>query len=415
MLAEQQLDSAEGQGDQETCAERASGSKQACGAAGSQDLSPAGPLTPEPQSVLGSNNSSSSTDKPAAVGGGAAADAHAAEAAVLTPVAAGAFAGKGGPHAHPLPAVSLLSCDSSIGQGDSTAAAAAAAAAVSGSVAASNSNSDSSSEPKQQPAPFPFSPTNSLRPAVLEGAAVPFPPTPAESAAGEASAAPAQQQQQPPAVRPVRRSSSGAADFTGCDQQQPLSPTSSGGAPCSPREEIQEQAAEVQRRWSMGAHSDMVPDPESFKLLQQQPYRPPVFTRLSSGRGGCRITAAAAAAAELAARKQQLQQQQQRAEGVVSDEGAGSIRRHHSLDMRRSAEADGGAAGWSSAGALPPLPEAGLRVADAAGAAGVVAPAGLQQQQQQEQHSGEMPVLGGGVVRQRSLDWGHRLCKTDSL
>jgi hypothetical protein len=58
-----------------------------------------------------------------------------------------------------------------------------------------------------------------------------------------------------------------------------------------------------------------------------------------------------------------------------------------------------------------------LHAAADAVAGAVAAPASQQQQQQQQQEMllGEMPVLGGGVVRQRSLDWGHRLCKTDSM
>jgi hypothetical protein len=174
-----------------------------------------------------------------------------------------------------------------------------------------------------------------------------------------------------------------------------------------------------------------------------------VFTRLSSGRGGCRITAAAAAAA---AREQHAAQQAQRrqvqmaaaagggGDGGSGSSNSGSLRRYHSLDMQRtgqvqeqsfgmptaaapSTEALSAAAAAAAAAAavdlhsigtsapLPPLPAGGAREH------GHVSHHEQQQQQQQQlstQLSAELLQLDG-VVRQRSLDWGHKLCKIDSM
>jgi hypothetical protein len=193
-------------------------------------------------------------------------------------------------------------------------------------------------------------------------------------------------------------------------------------AVCLCREAMEGQAAEVQRRWSLGHHDDMIPHPQSFQMLQSQPYRPPVFTRLSSGRGGCRITAAAAAAA---AREQHAAAA---AAGAAAQQG--ELRRYHSLDLRREGQGEAGqqqqeqgAEGWAGAGAGAKL---GSEIAPAGAAAGwgeveghsaSLPPLpttssrdyGLHEQQQQ------LMQIGGGVVKQRSLDWGHKLCKTDSM
>jgi hypothetical protein len=194
----------------------------------------------------------------------------------------------------------------------------------------------------------------------------------------------------------------------------------------SVREAMEGQAAEIQRQWSLGHHDNMIPHPRSFQMLQSQPYRPPVFTRLSSGRGGCRITAAAAAAAE--------REQHAAAAAAAAAAQQSELRRYHSLDLRREGQGEGGqqqqqqqqdeqeAGGWAGAGVGA---KSGSETAPAGAAAGWV---------KGEVHSASLPPLpttsskdygmheqqqlmqiNGGVVKQRSLDWGHKLCKTDLM
>jgi len=272
-----------------------------------------------------------------------------------------------------------------------------------------------------QPAAFPLSPLSSHTIAIA-----------ADGAAAADDDAPTS----PTAVTPVpyqlllrRRSSSGFGEGSGVVSVGSLSPSCS--TPHSPViQDMECQAAEVHRRWSNGQHNEMIPEAKTLKMLQQQPYRPPVFTRLSSGRGGCRITAAAAAAA---AREQHAARQQQARAARSAGEGSGdAIRRYRSLDIcpmgqllsgENEAQDDSpagamAAAGVSEAGAaaagaevnntpsaaLPPLPGAGSRDLSqhVLSAQGSEAEDDLQQ------------LLRAGVVKHRSLDWGHKLCNADT-
>lgn len=254
-----------------------------------------------------------------------------------------------------------------------------------------------------------------------------------------------------------RMSSSGAGDFSG--PLTPLSAAAGGYAlsptvPTSPREEIEGQAAEVQRRWSLGIHRDMLPEPGRQLLVQQQPYRPPVFNRLSSGRGGCRITAAAAAASareqHAARRRQQLQQLQDAGGGGSTDgvqQGSVGIRRYHSLDITRvggqqqhhsssigaaaspCAAAAAATGGLSTPSAQQLLPLAATHARDLSNQDVPHMHGQQQYRQQYRQQQSPSAVAAAdditgydvyqqlrGVVKHRSLDldWGHKLAQQDS-
>jgi hypothetical protein len=58
--------------------------------------------------------------------------------------------------------------------------------------------------------------------------------------------------------------------------------------------ELDGQVSKLQRRWSSTDNEAFLEELQAAQL-RKAPFRPPVFSRLASGKGGCRITAAAAA------------------------------------------------------------------------------------------------------------------------
>jgi hypothetical protein len=175
--------------------------------------------------------------------------------------------------------------------------------------------------------------------------------------------------------------------------------------------ELEGQVSKLQRRWS-SADNEAFLDELQAAQLRKAPFRPPVFSRLASGKGGCRITAAAAA---------------QTAEeacggcggacgGAVSPSAAAaaagsggevlSPQRTVSLDLgserhvMMQLEQQGAAAGMGSDAAAAAAPD-GATVGSPVEVE--VRMLGSQQQQVQQQQ------LQQQQRTYKSLDWGHRL------